>query len=124
MDISAKLSKMPTRESLSTRESLLLKSFVNSLNYTQSYADLPLAYVNRGIAYINKGDYDKASADFETAIRLRPNLALAYYNRVLIRYLSGDSNRATVDFMKVLELGDDPAVQQQAKARLKELGVK
>jgi tetratricopeptide (TPR) repeat protein len=33
------------------------------------------------MAYGDKGDFDRAIADFTTAIDLNPELALAYYNR-------------------------------------------
>ena len=40
-----------------------------------------LAFKNRGDAYMNKGDYDRALADYNEAIRLDPNNALAFCNR-------------------------------------------
>ena len=42
-----------------------------------------MAYCNRGVAYANKGDYDKAIADCNEAIRLDPKDAVAYCNRGL-----------------------------------------
>jgi tetratricopeptide (TPR) repeat protein len=82
------------------------------------------AYNNRGLAYHAKGDNDKALADFEKAIQLRPNFASAYYNRGLIYYSNKDFDRAIADFRTVLELDNDPTMQQAAKIRLSAPGVK
>jgi tetratricopeptide (TPR) repeat protein len=42
---------------------------------------LAVDYYNRGLAYRNKGDYDRAIADYNQAIRLDPKYAAAYNNR-------------------------------------------
>ena len=36
------------------------------------------AYYNRGVAYNGKGEYDRAIADLDQAIRLDPKFAIAY----------------------------------------------
>jgi tetratricopeptide (TPR) repeat protein len=38
-------------------------------------------YYNRGIAYHYKGDFDRAIADFDEALRLDPNLESAAENK-------------------------------------------
>ena len=54
-------------------------------------------YNARGLAYYKKGDYEKALADFNQAIRLSPFLAEPYTNRGLIEDLKGDYERAIAD---------------------------
>ena len=48
-----------------------------------------VVYLNRGLAYDAMGDMDKALADFEQAIRLKPKMAEAYNNRGYLRYKQG-----------------------------------
>jgi tetratricopeptide (TPR) repeat protein len=100
----------------------LSRDLINSLDFTQQYADLPSVYVYRGIAYLDKSNYEMALADFEKAIQLRPDSALAYYSRGLAYYSMGDDIQAIADFKKVLELNNDSTVQQEAELRLNELG--
>jgi tetratricopeptide (TPR) repeat protein len=40
-----------------------------------------IAYDNRGLMYSRKRDYQRAFADFDAALRLKPDLADTYYNR-------------------------------------------
>jgi len=40
-----------------------------------------VAYLERGVTYQDQGRYDEALADYDSAIRLMPNLAEAYSNR-------------------------------------------
>ena len=40
-----------------------------------------VAFNNRGYAYSRKGQYDRAIADFDQAIRLDPEIVLAFINR-------------------------------------------
>ena len=48
----------------------LTESLRASYALTQTAADLPMTYYNRGIAYLGLGDITHASADFEIAIQL------------------------------------------------------
>lgn len=48
------------------------------------------ASVGSGTAYADKGDYDHAIADFDQAIRLKPDLAVAYNHRGLAYKLKGE----------------------------------
>src|SRR5450755_489544 len=42
---------------------------------------LAASFNNRGMAYNEKGEFNLAIADFDQAIRLRPDDAYAFYNR-------------------------------------------
>ena len=47
----------------------------------QSRDNLAIAYRNRGIAYEKTSDYDRAIADYNKAIELKPQFAEAYVDR-------------------------------------------
>ena len=49
------------------------------------------AYYNRGNAYYDKHDFPNAIADYDHAIKLKPNYPLALFNRGLAKKRSGDS---------------------------------
>jgi tetratricopeptide (TPR) repeat protein len=80
-------------------------------------------YYNRGNACAAKGDHDCAIADYDQAIKLKPDFAEAYYNRGNDYAAKGDYDRAIADSKKYLELGHDAYWRQQAEKQLKELGV-
>jgi len=56
------------------------------------------AYNNRGSVYAKKGDYTRAIADFDAAIRINPQLASAFGNRGLALAKAGQYARAIADF--------------------------
>ena len=57
-----------------------------------------------------KGDYERAIADFDQSIRLKPDWAVAYDNRGLAYALKGDYDRAIADFTQAIKLEPDLAV--------------
>jgi tetratricopeptide (TPR) repeat protein len=62
------------------------------------------AYNDRGNAYYNKGEYDRAIADLNEAIRLDPNFVWAYNNRGNAYYNKGDIDRAIADYSEAMRL--------------------
>ena len=49
------------------------------------------AYYNRGNGYYDKHDFSNAIADFDHAIKFKPNYPAALFNRGLAKKRSGDS---------------------------------
>ena len=60
------------------------------------------AIANRGVAYRTVGDYDRALADIETALRMRPHLAGLYSERGMIFARTGQNTAALRDFDEAL----------------------
>ncbi|HEX9193270.1 MAG TPA: aspartyl protease family protein [Burkholderiales bacterium] len=63
-----------------------------------SSKNLGFTYNNRGNAWGTKGQYDKAIADFDEAIRLNPQDAPTYGNRGHAWYRKNDYDRAIADY--------------------------
>ncbi|MBW0002779.1 MAG: tetratricopeptide repeat protein [Hyphomicrobiales bacterium] len=69
--------------------------------------DRAVAYNNRGVAWDDKGDQGLAIADYDQAIRLKPNYTRAYYNRgnaYSERDATGDEERAIADYDRAIGL--------------------
>jgi tetratricopeptide (TPR) repeat protein len=62
------------------------------------------AYNNRGVVYYNKGQYDKAIADFNRALKIEPRHFWAYHNRGRTYISKYRLDKAIADFSKALEL--------------------
>ncbi len=58
------------------------------------------------------GEYARAIADFDQALRLRADHKAAYFNRALSHEALGDSGQAIRDLQKACELGHRVACQQ------------
>jgi tetratricopeptide (TPR) repeat protein len=67
-------------------------------------AELASAFSNRGVAYKRKGDFDRAIADYDEAIRLNPSSAIAYINRCADYNAKGAHDRAIADCSAALRL--------------------
>ena len=77
-----------------------IKAFTQAININP----IPVLYNDRGNAYLAMGDYGKALADYETAIKLNPSLGYAYYNRGRLKRLQGRYEDSIPDLQKSLEL--------------------
>jgi tetratricopeptide (TPR) repeat protein len=73
-----------------------------------------VAHYNRASAYQTQGDVDRAIADYDQAITLRPDYAAAYENRARIFASKGDYTRAVADVTKAGELASSVTVQSKA----------
>jgi hypothetical protein len=70
-------------------------------------SDLAIAYSNRGTALIAKGDYERAIADFDAAIRLNPKNTNAYFHRGVAYDEKGSPDLAIPQYDKTIELKPD-----------------
>jgi Tfp pilus assembly protein PilF len=61
-------------------------------------------YLTRGEESAGAHDYDRAIADYDTAIQLKPDYAEAYNDRGFAYYLKGNAERAIADFTRAIEL--------------------
>jgi serine/threonine protein kinase/Tfp pilus assembly protein PilF len=77
-------------------------------------------YFRRGLAHLEQGQYPLARADFDEAIRLRPDHGEAYVNRAVARLRDGPGEGAVEDLTRALELGVPAARVQLMRARARE----
>jgi tetratricopeptide (TPR) repeat protein len=76
----------------------------------------PWVFNKRGMAWFCQGEYEKAVADFSTAIRLGPDLPHAYFFRGNIyRHHLGQEKKAVADYQKACKLGHPLACQELEK---------
>ena len=77
---------------------------------------------NRANAYISTGDYDKAIADFDQAIKLAPESPSGYQGRALAYLKNGITGLARDDYNKALSLNPDAESRNEIEKALKEMG--
>src|SRR6185503_4492586 len=65
---------------------------------------LALAYSNRGVEWKAKGDYAKAIADYDEAIKHDPQQSAAYNNRGIAYAARQDFERAVADYDEAIKL--------------------
>jgi hypothetical protein len=73
---------------------------------------LAKTFHSRGVEWIGKGDYDRAIADYDEAIRLDPQDPLAYYNRGVAWHGKHDYDRAIADYDEAIR----PSIRSNARA--------
>ena len=66
---------------------------------------------NRGLFYMRKGEYEKALADFNEALKLDPKYVLGYRNRAALYERMGDRERAAQNRNKTKELDPEGLVR-------------
>jgi tetratricopeptide (TPR) repeat protein len=74
--------------------------------------------MNRANAYMDKKDYEKAIADYTSAIELEPNNAIRYWGRGDAYQSKGDNEKAIADFTTAIKLKPDEAWFYQSRARV------
>src|SRR5262249_12062973 len=70
----------------------------------RSQKELASYFNSRGLAYRAKGDFDRAVADFDEAIRLEPKNALLFNARGVAYSAKRDYGRAMADFDEAIRL--------------------
>ena len=70
-----------------------------------SIGNQAIFYNNRGEVYYRKGEYDRAIADYDQALRLDADYADAYNYRGNAYYELGQREQAVQDWQKACELG-------------------
>jgi tetratricopeptide (TPR) repeat protein len=66
------------------------------------------AYNNRAGAFMAKGDYDRALADYDMAVRLNPEVAAAWANRGTLWIRRENYDRSIADLTKAIQLDPSP----------------
>ena len=80
------------------------------INYGMLSVDnITYALINRGIIYGSKGQHDRAIADYNEAIRLKPDLGEAFNNRGIVYEGKGQHDRAIADYNEAIRLKPDYA---------------
>ena len=59
-------------------------------------------YLRRGTDWFTKGDYDKAIADYNDAVRLKPIYAVAYFDRGYMWAYKHEYAKAIADWNEAL----------------------
>ena len=78
----------------------------------KKYPNTPIAYNNRGEAYLRKGDYERAIANYNQALRMDPDYKRAnyfYVNRGTAYLMKGDYERAIADYHQALKIKPNDA---------------
>jgi tetratricopeptide (TPR) repeat protein len=74
-----------------------------------------LVYIHRGLAYDRKGEYDRATADYDEAIRLDPKSSWGYNNRGVTYASKGERDLAMADYSQAIALDPKAYVDWLAK---------
>ncbi|MBI1213094.1 MAG: tetratricopeptide repeat protein [Alphaproteobacteria bacterium] len=69
---------------------------------------LAIDYFNRGLHYAKTQHYEEAIADFDQAIKIKPDFANAYFVRGTVKQVMGANEDGAADIAKAKEL--DPTI--------------
>ena len=69
------------------------------------------AYFSQGVSYGQLGQYPRAIAQINMALKQEPQNGMYYYGRGRVYLLWGDKAKAMDDFKKAAELGDEDALK-------------
>src|SRR5215471_2471075 len=72
--------------------------------------ELAVAFTNRGLAYRTLGDFGRALADYDSAIKLDPSYAPAFNNRGAARRDKGEYDAAIADYTEAIHIDPGNAV--------------
>jgi tetratricopeptide (TPR) repeat protein len=94
---------------LASTLTLMSRSSLEACDYALEHGDMSLrdraaTYVNRGIIKAALEDYKEAIADYEIAIKMKPEFAETYINRGNVFYMGHAYGRAIEDYSKAVEL--------------------
>ena len=69
-----------------------------------------IAFYNRGVSYGAKGEHDRAIADYDQAIKLKPDYPDAFVHRGISYGAKGEHGRAIADYDQAIKLKPDYAI--------------
>jgi tetratricopeptide (TPR) repeat protein len=84
-----------------------IEEFTAIINRYPGISAVAPDYNRRGQSYQGKGDFDRAIADFDEAIRLKPDFSEAYFNRCDTLRRIGNIDRALADCEQAARLKAD-----------------
>src|SRR5271163_85454 len=71
--------------------------------------NLAAAFTSRATAYVATGDFDRAQADYDRAIKLDPNSAAAFFGRGTASFYKKDYDHAIADYTTAVKLDPNDA---------------
>ena len=80
----------------------------------QSVSERADAYTARGNAHMNRQDYDRATADYDEAIRLEPS-PTRHQNRGAAYHSKGEFDRAVAEFGEAIKLDANFAIAHRSR---------
>ncbi len=77
-----------------------------------SQYDLSMMYNDRGVEWKQKGEYDKAMADYNEALRIQPIYREVYNNRGNVWKAKGEYDKAIADYNEAIREASEPAYRK------------
>ena len=95
-----------------------VEAYTRAIDSGDIFSDLvrSQAHFNRGRSYFQLREFDRAIADYDVFIELRPNYAGGYYNRFVAYEHKGDGDKALEDLKAAHRLEPDhPRIQAKMR---------